>query len=38
MISIKYNTLLNFTYKIFKKINLDEFSAKAVSFEFVRPH
>tara|TARA_Y100000022_G_C13230699_1_gene367188 strand:+ start:443 stop:1474 length:1032 start_codon:yes stop_codon:yes gene_type:complete len=32
MISIKYNTLLNFTYRIFKKINLDEFSAKAVSF------
>ncbi len=32
MINIDYKTLLNFTYKIFKKIKLDEFSARTVSF------
>jgi len=31
MIKIDYNKLLNFTYKIFKKVKLNEFSAKAVS-------
>ncbi len=31
MIRISYNRLLNFTYKIFKKIKLNEFSAKTVS-------
>ena len=31
MINIDYKILLNFTYKVFKKIKLDEFSAKAVS-------
>ncbi len=31
MIRIKYNNLLNFTYKIFKKVKLNEFSAKTVS-------
>ena len=31
MIKINYNKLLNFTYKIFKKVKLNEFSAKAVS-------
>jgi len=32
MIKINYKNLLNFTYKIFKKIKLDEFSARTVSF------
>ena len=32
MIKINYNKLLNFTYKIFRKIKLNEFNAKAVSF------
>ena len=31
MIKISYNKLKNFTYKIFKKIKLDEFIAKTVS-------
>ena len=31
MKKIKYNNLLNFTYRIFKKVKLNEFSAKAVS-------
>ena len=31
MKKIKYNNLLNFTYSIFKKVKLNEFSAKAVS-------
>ena len=31
MIRINYNRLLNFTYKIFKKVKLNEFSAKTVS-------
>ena len=31
MIKISYNKLVNFTYKILRKINLNEFSAKAVS-------
>ena len=31
MIRINYNKLLKFTYKIFKKVKLNEFSAKTVS-------
>jgi len=31
MIKIDYNKLVKFTYKIFKKVKLNEFSAKAVS-------
>ena len=31
MIKVKYNKLLNFSYKIFKKINLNDYSAKTVS-------
>jgi len=31
MIRINYNKLLKFTYRIFKKVKLNEFSAKTVS-------
>ena len=31
MIKINYNKLLKFTYRIFRKVNLDDFSAKTVS-------
>ena len=32
MINISYQRLLNFTYKIFRKVRLNEFSARTVSF------
>lgn len=31
MIKIDYNKLLNFTYKVFRKVKLDDFNARAVS-------